>query len=156
MNSPLLQLCFPEYDFRLKKADEKIYIFDEIRTKWIVCTPEEWVRQNLIKFLISELKIPQTLIALEKQIILANRHLRFDAIVYDRNIKPLILIECKAPQVNIAQKVFDQIWNYNYEISAPYFIVTNGITFVMGKCDKEKGVKFFEQTKTFEEIMIND
>ncbi len=153
MTEKFPQLCFPPYQFRLKKEDDKSYIFDEIRKKWIVCTPEEWVRQNLVRFLIQDCAYPQALIALEKQVIIAERNLRFDALTYDREFKPLMIIECKAPTVKLTQKVFDQIWNYNLEIMAPFFIVTNGIDFVMGKYDRNKGVEFFDRVKLFKELI---
>ena len=147
------QLCFPQYDFRLKKENAAIKIFDEIRKLWIVCTPEEWVRQNLIKFLINELNFPMNFIAVEKSIEIANRTLRFDVLIYSPDYKPLMLIETKAPTVAVSQKTFDQILNYNYEIAAPYFLITNGIAFIMGKCNKEIGVEFFQETCNYEELL---
>ncbi|MDR2009152.1 MAG: type I restriction enzyme HsdR N-terminal domain-containing protein [Bacteroidales bacterium] len=152
-NSPFYELCFPERKFRLKKEAEKFFIYDELRKKWIICTPEEWVRQNLLKYLVSELKFPQNLIAVEKSLSIAGRTYRFDALVYDRNINPLVIVECKSPVVPLDQKVFDQIWNYNYEISAPFFIVTNGLSFLMGKCSVETGVKFFDETVEYDILM---
>jgi len=146
------RLCFPPYEFRLKNEDGKQFIFDDIRRKWISCTPEEWVRQNLVRFLVSDCAYPQALVALEKQVVVAERKLRFDALVYDREFCPLMLIECKAPTVKLTQKVFDQIWNYNFEVKAPFFIVTNGIDFIMGRYDRNKGVEFFERVKAFEEL----
>lgn len=154
MNSYFPILCFPKYEFRFKSNNNSIFIFDDIRRKWIVCTPEEWVRQNLINFLIKELLFPKSLIAVEKSITLAGKNLRFDALVYDKKFNPLVLIECKAPSVNITQSVFDQILSYNYEINAPYFILTNGFAFIMGSCYKSKKIIFFHETKNFEELLI--
>jgi len=153
MSKIFQDLCFPEYEFRLKKENDKAFIFDELRTKWIVCTPEEWVRQNLIMFLINELKYPRNLIAVEKGLSFAGRNYRFDALLYDKNFLPLMIMECKAPNIKIDQKVFDQIWNYNYEISSPFFLVTNGAGFFMGKCSIETGIIFFERTPSFEELI---
>lgn len=147
------RLCFPPYEFRLKAEEGKTSIFDDIRRKWITCTPEEWVRQNLVRFLVQDCAFPQALVALERQVVVAERNLRFDALVYNREIKPLMIIECKAPTVKLTQKVFDQIWHYNLEIMAPYFLVTNGIDLVMGRYDREKGVEFFERVKSFEELL---
>ena len=153
MNPNFPILCFPPYDFRMKSEAGKAMIFDEIRKKWIVCTPEEWVRQNLVRFLVQDCAYPQALVALEKQVLVAERSLRFDALIYDREFSPLMLIECKAPTVKLTQKVFDQIWHYNYEIKAPFFIVTNGIDFIMGRYNAGKGVEFFETVKAFEELV---
>ncbi|MCF0205872.1 MAG: type I restriction enzyme HsdR N-terminal domain-containing protein [Bacteroidales bacterium] len=146
------QLCFPPHNFNLKVEGGKTMIFDEIRKKWIVCEPEEWVRQNLIHFLMQYCSFPQAFITLEQVVKIANRNLRFDALIYDRNIKPLLIIECKAPSVHLTQKVFDQIWNYNLTINAPYFLITNGLDIVMGEYNRQTGVKFFDKVMTFEEL----
>ena len=156
MNPNFPILCFPPYDFRMKSEAGKAMIFDEIRKKWIVCTPEEWVRQNLVRFLVQDCAYPQALVALEKQVLVAERSLRFDALIYDREFSPLMLIECKAPTVKLTQKVFDQIWHYNYEIKAPFFIVTNGINLVMGCYDASTGVEIFDRVKSFEELFFSD
>lgn len=151
MNKDFPALCFPRFDFRFKEEKDSINIFDEIRKKWVVCTPEEWVRQNLIKFLIENLSFPKSLIAVEKSILIAGKNLRFDLLVYDKEFKPLVLIECKAPTVNLNQSVFNQIWSYNYKVDAPYFIVSNGVAFVMGTY-KNGDVVFFQETKCFDEL----
>ena len=147
------RLCFPLYDFRLRKENKKVKIFDEVRKLWLVCTPEEWGRQNLIKFLINELKFPQNFIAIEKSIELAGRIMRFDALVYSPSYQPLVIIETKSPTVAISQKVFDQILNYNYEIAAKYFLITNGLTFIMGKCSRINGVEFLKETVEYKELI---
>ena len=136
----------------MKSEAGKSLIFDEIRKKWVVCTPEEWVRQNLVRFLVQDCAYPQALVALERQVKVADRSLRFDALIYDREINPLMLIECKAPTVKLTQKVFDQIWHYNYEVKAPFFIVTNGINLVMGRYGIYTGVEIFDSVKAFEEL----
>ena len=152
MSSPFTHLVFPEYEFRFQKKDNKVFIFDDLRKKWIVCTPEEWVRQNLIKFLVETNNYPKALIAIEKGLKLAGRDYRFDALVYSRDYKPLLIIECKAPEVRLGQEVFDQIWNYNYEIDAPFFLVTNGLGFIMGEVSSDKGVKYFDKPASFDEL----
>ncbi len=146
-------LCFPTFEYRLKIKDAKTYLFDEIRKKWLVYTPEEWVRINLIRFLISYHGYPYSLIAIEKSLKLANKTLRFDALVYNRNVEPLMIIECKAPNVNLSQKVFDQIWSYNYKINAPFFLVTNGVHFVMGSCLPNKTPDFFKKVLDYNELL---
>lgn len=153
MSSPFPQLAFPNYDFRFKKNGDKISVFDELRKKWLVCTPEEWVRQNLVKYLINELNYPASLIALEKGLSIAGREYRFDALVYNREFKPLLIIECKAPEIKLQQKVFDQIWEYNHKINAPYFLVTNGLGFIMGKVSQQKGVEYFSKPVDFDELL---
>ena len=131
----MLKLSFPNYEFRLKKIDEKRFIFDEIRKKYIELTAEEWVRQNCIKFLINEKKYKSQLIAMEKKIILNNLTKRFDIIAYDNNGDPNLLVECKAPNIAIKQETFDQILSYNRVINSKYLMITNGIIHYYCKID---------------------
>jgi hypothetical protein len=131
----MLKLSFPNYEFRIKKIDEKRFIFDEIRKKYIELTAEEWVRQNCIKFLINEKKYKSQLIAVEKKIILNNLTKRFDIIAYDNNGDPNLLVECKAPNIAINQETFDQILSYNRVINSKYLMITNGIIHYYCKID---------------------
>tara|TARA_B100001113_G_scaffold106217_1_gene86176 strand:- start:7138 stop:7581 length:444 start_codon:yes stop_codon:yes gene_type:complete len=131
----MLKLSFPNYEFRLKKIDEKRFIFDEIRKKYIELTAEEWVRQNCIKYLINEKKYKSQLIAVEKKIILNNLTKRFDVIAYDNNGDPNLLVECKAPNIAIKQETFDQILSYNRVINSKYLMITNGIIHYYCKID---------------------
>ena len=131
----MLKLSFPNYEFRLKKIDEKRFIFDEIRKKYIELTAEEWVRQNCIKYLINEKKYKSQLIAVEKKIILNNLTKRFDVIAYDNNGDPNLLVECKAPNIAIKQETFDQILSYNKVINSKYLMITNGIIHYYCKID---------------------
>ena len=131
----MLKLSFPNYEFRLKKIDEKRFIFDEIRKKYIELTAEEWVRQNCIKYLINEKKYKSQLIAVEKKIILNNLTKRFDVIAYDNNGDPNLLVECKAPNIAIRQETFDQILSYNRVINSKYLMITNGIIHYYCKID---------------------
>jgi hypothetical protein len=131
----MLKLSFPNYEFRLKKIDEKRFIFDEIRKKYIELTAEEWVRQNCIKFLINEKKYKSQLIAVEKKIILNNLTKRFDIIAYNNNGDPNLLVECKAPNIAIRQETFDQILSYNRVINSKYLMITNGIIHYYCKID---------------------
>ena len=123
----MLDLSFPNYEFRLKEINQKRFIFDEIRKKYIELTPEEWVRQNCIKFLINEKKFKKNLISIEKKIQLNKTSKRFDILVHDINGSYLLLVECKAPNIKINQKSFDQILSYNQVINAKFLMVTNGI-----------------------------
>ena len=123
----MLNLSFPNYEFRLKEINQKRFIFDEIRKKYIELTPEEWVRQNCIKFLINEKKFKKNLISIEKKIQLNNTTKRFDILVHDINGRCILLVECKAPNIKINQESFDQILRYNQVINAEFLMVTNGI-----------------------------
>ena len=123
----MIDLCFPNYEFRIKNRHNKKYIFDLIRKKFILLTHEEWVRQNCIMFLINEQKIPKVLINVEKKIKVNNLTKRYDIIVYKPNGSVFILVECKSPKVNINQETFNQISIYNSEIIAQYLMLTNGL-----------------------------
>ena len=123
----MLNLSFPNYEFRLKEINQKRFIFDEIRKKYIELTPEEWVRQNCVKFLINDRKFKRNLISIEKRIKLNNTVKRFDILVHDNYGNCNLLVECKAPNVKINQDSFDQIFRYNQVINAKFLMITNGI-----------------------------
>ncbi len=131
------KLNFPQYNFDLKSKENKTFIFDEIRKKYIVLTPEEWVRQHFIRFLREEKHYPISLIAVEKQLIINNLKKRFDILVFHSNGLPNIIVECKAPSVKITQETFDQIARYNLNLNADLLIVTNGLNHYFCKLDSE-------------------
>ena len=146
----MLELSFPKYEFRLKKNDEKRFIFDEIRKKYIELTPEEWVRQNCIKFLIKEKKFKKHLISIEKKITLNKLIKRFDIIAHDNFGKPNLLVECKAPNIIINQKSFDQIIGYNKVIDAKYLMLTNGIIHYYCRTNKIDGkINFLKEIPNY-------
>lgn len=121
------QLNLPEYRFKMKKEGGKQYIFDFIRKKYILLTPEEWVRQNFIRYLIQEKKYPETLMAVEKKITVNGKLFRFDLLVYNRNGQPHLIAEFKAPDVKVAQDTFDQVVRYNMALKVEKVIVSNGL-----------------------------
>ena len=118
-------------------------IFDNLRKKYLILTPEEWVRQHFVKFLIEEKKYPNTLIAIEKQLIINNLKKRTDIIVFSSDGTPNIIIECKAPKIKITQDTFDQIARYNLKLNANYLIITNGLEHYFCKIDKENETYIF-------------
>ena len=123
----LVQLNFPEnYQIRLKQAQDKLYIFCMIRKNWMIYTPEEWVRQHVLKFLVDELGYSTSAIALEVIIPINGMRKRADIVVYQQE-KPFIMVECKAPHIAINQATFDQIARYNIVLGSNYLMVTNGI-----------------------------
>ena len=142
----MLDLSFPNYEFRLKEINQKRFIFDEIRKKYIELTPEEWVRQNCIKFLINEKKFKKNLISIEKKIQLNNTTKRFDILVHDINRGCVLLVECKAPNIKINQKSFDQILSYNQVIKAEFLMVTNGIIHYYCRINNDKkNIEFLKE-----------
>jgi hypothetical protein len=122
----MITVNFPEPVFRFKKENERELIFDFIRKQWIVLNEEEWVRQNFIQFLVQEMKYPLELIAVEKEIQLGELKKRFDILVFDANHRPWMLIECKAGNIPLDEKVFQQVLRYHISMPALFLIITNG------------------------------
>jgi hypothetical protein len=137
------KLNLPSYHFELKSSENKTLIFDKLRKKYMVLTPEEWVRQHFVQFLIAEKKYPISLIALEKQLTINNRKKRTDILVFNSDGKHEIIVECKAPCIKITQNTFDQIARYNLKLKANYLIVTNGLEHFYCKMDFEKETYVF-------------
>lgn len=132
------KLNFPSYSFRLKSSENKTLIFDIVRKKYVVLTPEEWVRQHTIHFLHFEKKYPISLMAVEKQLKIHSLTRRTDIVLYRNDGTPYIIVECKAPSVEISQQTFDQIARYNMELDADLLMVTNGISHYNCFMDHEK------------------
>ncbi|WP_395047000.1 type I restriction enzyme HsdR N-terminal domain-containing protein [Flavobacterium sp.] len=131
------KLNFPTYTFRFKNSENKVFIFDEIRKKFVILTPEEWVRQNVVRFLLEEKKYPKSYINVEKLIKIGGLSKRYDIVVFEPNGKIFLLIECKAPEVPISQNTFDQIARYNMVLEAEYLMVTNGLNHYFCQMDFE-------------------
>lgn len=133
----MLKLNFPEYSFRFKNRENKPLIFDVIRKKFLVLTPEEWVRQHVVHFLISEKQFPAALINVEKQLTLHQTKKRYDVVVFNPDGTIHLIVECKAPHISIAQDTFDQIARYNLVTNATYLMVTNGLKHYFCRMDYE-------------------
>ncbi len=123
----MIQIEFPHHPFKSKTEKGKEKIFDVIRKKWIVLTPEEWVRQNIIQYLITILQYPASLIAVEKKIMVGTLPQRADLIIYKAGT-PWMIIECKQMNVELSATVLDQALRYNLVMPADYIIITNGTT----------------------------
>ena len=150
----MLQLNLPEYNFKIKKEKEKLLIFDSQRRKYVVLTPEEWVRQNFIQFLIQEKGYPSAYIAIEKELILNGLKKRCDAIIYNKNGEPYIIIELKAPNVSINQKTFDQVAVYNAKLMVNLFMISNGIDHFCCKIDfKNAKYDYFTEIPSYSQII---
>jgi hypothetical protein len=137
------KLNLPDYKFKFKSNENKMLIFDNLRKKYMVLTPEEWVRQHFVQFLIEEKKYPVSLIALEKQLTINNRKKRTDILVFNKEGNHDIIVECKAPTIKITQAAFDQIARYNLKLKANFLVVTNGIEHFYCKMDFEKETYVF-------------
>lgn len=121
----MLLIEYPNFDFKFKQSGKTRLIFDEIRKKWLVFLPEEWVRQNFIQYLIRVKQYPASLIAVEKGIQLGELKKRCDLIVY-RDAKPWMIIECKSSLIHLSESVVHQIFRYNLSLQVPYLVITNG------------------------------
>jgi hypothetical protein len=139
----MVRLNFPNYEFRLKNRENKTLVFDIIRKKYVVLTPEEWVRQHCLHFLIDEKKYPAGRTLVERRLKVATLEKRLDIAVCDPQGKIELLVECKAPNVVLNQNVFDQIARYNWEARAEMLMVTNGVDHYYCQMDYAKGVYIF-------------
>ena len=137
------KLNFPSYNFRFKNSENKVAIFDDIRKKFIILTPEEWVRQHTVQFLMQEKNYPKSYINVEKLIKVNDLHKRYDVVVFCPDGELFLLIECKAPEVKITQETFDQIARYNLTLKANYLMVTNGLIHYFCQMDMEKEAYIF-------------
>ena len=133
----MISINYPEYPFKIKKEAGKDCIFDPLRKTWVVLTPEEWVRQNFIQFLIQVKQYPAALIAIEKTIQLGELKKRFDIVVY-KDDSPWVLIECKEANVPLTEKTLEQILQYQQVMEANYIVMTNGHTTYGAKIETGK------------------
>ena len=143
-------LNFPSYNFRFKNSENKVSIFDDIRKKFIILTPEEWVRQNTIQFLLQEKSYPKSYLNIEKLIKINDITKRYDIVVFQPDGTIFLLIECKAPEIKITQQTFDQIARYNLTLKAQYLMVTNGLNHYFCQMDFEnEQYVFLEELPNF-------
>jgi hypothetical protein len=134
----MININYPEPVFRMKKEGSKEFIFDVLRKKWLLLTPEEWVRQNFVQYLINIKNYPATIIAIEKEIQLGELKKRFDVVIYDSNHQPWMMIECKAAEVKLDESVLQQILRYNISMPVTFILITNGnLTYGWQKKDND-------------------
>lgn len=149
----MFELNLPSFDANIKKVNGKLSVFDRLRRRFVALTPEEWVRQHFINYLISERNYPETLIANEIQIDLNKQKKRCDSVVFNRDMKPLLIVEYKAPDIKITQEVFNQIANYNIVLRVNYLIVSNGIEHYCCYVDYEKQTfSYLPEIPNFEKL----
>jgi hypothetical protein len=135
----VINLNFPAYKFQIAEKDGKLSVFDPVRKKYVVLTPEEWVRQHAIQYLATEKNVPLSLIRVESEIRLYQTKKRFDIAVYDRNGIALLVVECKAPSVPLTQEVLDQAVRYNLTLKVGWLMLTNGLQHIVCRVDPESG-----------------
>ena len=131
----MFRLNLPQYEIKISEKDGKRMIFDFLRRKYVALTPEEWVRQHFVHFLIEHKGYPKGLIGNEIELQIGAKRLRCDSILYNKMTQPQMIIEYKAPTIPIQQKVFQQITTYNLLLKVDYLIVSNGIQHYCCKMD---------------------
>jgi len=123
----MILIDYPPHQYKIRELEQKKEeIWDDTRRMWVSLTPEEWVRQNFVQYLVQTCKYPASYIALEKKIQLGDVKKRFDILVYNGAAKPWLMVECKAREVQLHRKVLHQVLNYNMAIPVPYLVITNG------------------------------
>ncbi|MGY5847502.1 type I restriction enzyme HsdR N-terminal domain-containing protein [Salegentibacter sp. HM20] len=146
----MLDLNFPPYRFRFKNSENKIAVFDEIRKKFVLLSPEEWVRQHCLQYLLKDKNYPKSHLNVEKQLKLGRLTKRYDIVVYKPDGTIHLIVECKAPHIKITQEVFDQIARYNMSLKADYLMLTNGLDHYYCQLDyKEERYHFLENLPDF-------
>lgn len=143
------ELSLPGFDYKVKKQNGTVMIFDIVRKKYVVLTPEEWVRQHVVHYLVEKKGYALSLIAVEREIELYGLRRRFDIVVFDRTGNPWLLVECKAPTVALSQKVFDQVFRYNLTLAAPFVAITNGVRHFCGYPEQGSGFRFLDDFPDF-------
>lgn len=150
----MFQINLPSYPIKVINKNGKPAVFDPLRKRYVVLTPEEWVRQHFTHFLIHHKGYPSSLLANEITLALNGINLRCDSVLYRRNLTPHLIIEYKAPHIAINQKVFDQICRYNQILHVDYLIVSNGITHYCCRMDYEQqSYLFLPDIPSYEELL---
>ena len=129
------ELNLPRYEISVKRNGERLTIFDFLRRRHVALTPEEWVRQHFVHFLVEHKGYPKGLLANEVELSVGEKNLRCDSILYDPSLKPRMIVEYKAPSVIVTQKVFQQIATYNLLLHVDYLVVSNGLAHYCVKMD---------------------
>jgi hypothetical protein len=150
----LKELNLPQYSFKITGDEKSKMIFDPLRKKYVKLTDEEWVRQNFLQYLIQQGKYPPGLIRVEAMFRFNNMKRRADILLHNRRGEPVMLVECKAPDVPVNDIVFDQIVCYNMEFRVPYIVVTNGLVHYICKVNNmDKTWEFLNVIPLFEDLL---
>lgn len=150
----MIRLNLPSFEIKLRGSKERPLIFDILRKKYIAITPEEWVRQHFVHFLVEQKGYPASLLANEIQLTVGDKVLRADSVLYSRELKPRMIIEYKAPHIPITQKVFDQISIYNMLLHVDYLVVSNGMQHYICRMDYEgKKYIFLEDIPDYDDLL---
>jgi len=147
------ELNLPKFTFTIKEIDGKKMIFDPIRKKLVKLTPEEWVRQNFISYLVDYKEFPASLIAIETKVMINGLSQRADIVSYNTQRQPVLVVECKAPQVKVTKQVFDQVARYNMMLKTRLICVTNGMNHYCALLDKDgRQYNFLEEIPNYHQL----
>ncbi len=151
------RINLPAYDIKLRKTGQRYEIFDFLRRKYVALTPEEWVRQHFTHFLVEQKDYPRGLLANEVELRVGEKKLRCDSILYNKEMRPVMIIEYKAPEIEITQHVFDQITVYNRLLHVDYLVVSNGLQHFCCRMDYENGeYSFLQNIPHYTELVKKD
>lgn len=134
----MIELNLPKCRLRLEQREGKPYVYDDLRRKFVRLTPEEWVRQHFVRYLIDDLGYPQPLMQNEVALRLGETVKRCDTLLYDKALWPQMILEYKAPHVTLTETVLQQIVRYNYVLRVPYLVLSNGLEHLLCRIDYEK------------------
>lgn len=145
----MIKIHYPAHQFKLKKQNDREMIFDELRKTWLRLTPEEWVRQNFINYLVRTKQYPAALVAVEKKIMVGEMVKRFDILIYNTSHEPWMMVECKSTDVPLKEEVLTQVLRYNIAMPVQYLVITNG-THCMAFCKENDTLAAIGDIPNFE------
>lgn len=149
----MYHINLPSFDARIRQRDDRHEIFDFLRRRYVALTPEEWVRQHFVHYLVEQKGYPRGLMANELELRIGSKRLRCDSVLYNNVLQPLMIMEYKAPGVSISQRVFDQICTYNMLLHVDYLVVSNGMQHYCCRMDYDKGAyKFLHDIPQYSEL----
>lgn len=147
-------LSIPAAPLKLVERNNAVYVWDEFRSKSILLTPEEWVRQHFLHFLVDHKGFPKGRISVEHSLVINSLARRCDALVYSDQLNPLVIIECKAPEINLSLKTLEQIAQYNFELRVNYLVLTNGLQTIVAVLDAEnKTIHYLKEVPDYNAII---
>lgn len=150
------ELNLPKYEIRVSRQEGRLTIFDFLRRRYVALTPEEWVRQHFTHFLVGHKGYPKGLLANEVELTIGDKSLRCDSVLYDRELRPRMIIEYKAPNIKLTQKVFQQIASYNFLLHVDYLVVSNGMEHHCVKMDYDnQKYLFLDDIPDYEKICVS-
>ena len=149
-------LNLPDHGVKTMNDEQGERVFDPVRRLWVALTPEEWVRQHVLNYLIHELGCPASLITVEQKLVMNKLTKRADVVVHDRQGRAVLLVECKAPEVKVDQRTFEQVARYNTVFNVPYLLASNGLVHFCCRIGRVKGeFEFLTKVPVYEELCVS-